>query len=190
MIDLAKLFLRLIYCQSRQLGVLNIEIDFRTCRARSTRFSMVQAMIAQIFITMNLLYIFWSGDWSKIWQRYTVVHQYCFVVLLLVRVILLYFVLMTRFWNRHSVVRLINGYRRLAQKRRQVVHLWRRRVISKCLSIAVIELLQVFVVISLVWNFNFPIVPCLVLCLFAAMFVDMVTFQLYFASRISMLSYT
>lgn len=144
---------------------------------------LVQAMIAQIFITMNLLYTFWSGDWSKIWQRYTVVHQYCFVVLLLVRVILLYFVLMTRFWNRHSVVRLINGYRRLAQKRRQVVHLWRRRVISKCLSIALIELLQVFVVISLVWNFNFPIVPCLVLCLWTWSTSS-------FILHISMLSYT
>lgn len=93
----------------------------------------------------------------------------------------MYTSLLTQFCHRRRMVRLINRYRCLARKRPLVMRLWQRGIQHKCLSIAFTELMHIIIVILLVWRLKFSLVLCLVFVYLPVTFLDMVTFQFYFA---------
>lgn len=180
MFDLAKFLLRFIYYKSRLLGVLSFEIDLRTGRARCTRFALVQATIVHLVLGVFIVQFLQSGLWSLMWQNSSQLSHYFNLIILIVRLLYMYTAILTQTWNRHRLASLINGFQRLARKRPQIVRLWRCRVICKCLSIFLTEFLLLFMICCLVWM-KFSVTWCFAVIYLPYAFLELVTFQFYFA---------
>lgn len=181
MFDLVKFLLRLTYYQSRLLGVLDIEIDLRTGRARRTRLALVQATIFHLVGGVYTVRLLQSRLWLLLWFFSTELCQYFNLIIVMVQGHIMYVTVLIRALNRHRLVNLINAYRRLARKRPQIVRLWRLGVIRKCFSVAFTQLMQVGVILCMVKMLSYPLIQSIVVLYLPSTFLDLVTFQFYFA---------
>ncbi|KAH8398956.1 hypothetical protein KR222_002245 [Zaprionus bogoriensis] len=182
MFDLVKLLLSLCYYLSRLLGVLNIEIDLRTGRARQTRRALIYAMLMHLAGTCMLHQFQTILTWKLLWKGANRLDQYIFLMTLATRLVYIYVTLLMRSWHRGHLVRLINSFRRLALLRPQIVQHWRRGVISKIISMIAMQLLQVLIVICLVGEKKqAPLAQSLIVCTAPGTLLDFIAFQFYFA---------
>ncbi|KAH8398989.1 hypothetical protein KR222_008105 [Zaprionus bogoriensis] len=182
MFDLVKLLLRLCYYLSRLLGVLNVEIDLRTGRARQTRRALIYAMLMHLAGIYLLYQLHGSVIWKLMWKDANYIHQYVFLITLILRLIYIYATLLMRSWQHGHLLRLINSFRRLALLRPQIVRLWRRGVICKVLSIMAMQLLQLIIVICIVVEKKHtPLTQTLIVSIVPGIVLDFIAFQFYFA---------
>lgn len=134
MVDLVRIVLRSNYYYGRLIGVINFEIDVETGEPRLTKRATIYAIVINM-LTFSLVPFLIS---SRIWQLFLVransLHQYVFLVMLAIRVCFTFVTVLSRWWHRQRVVRLIHSYRRLVLRHPQVMRLWRRGVIAKWIT--------------------------------------------------------
>lgn len=100
---------------------------------------------------------------------------------LIVRMLYMFVSVLTQARNRHRLERLINAYRRLARKRPKVVQLWSWGIIFRCISITFSDLIHYTIIAFYAWRSNFTAVVFFIIIYLPVSFLDMISFQFYFA---------
>ncbi|XP_017864679.1 PREDICTED: putative gustatory receptor 59d [Drosophila arizonae] len=144
MVDLVQFVLRSSYYYGRLIGVINFEIDLETGEPRLTRRATLWAIAINV-LTFSLVPLLIS---SRVWQVFLVhansLHQYVFLVMIFFRVSCVFVTVLSRWWQRQQLVRLLRSYRRLTMKQPHVVRLWRRGVIAKGITSFSVESIHIF----------------------------------------------
>lgn len=153
MVEPTKYMLRMVYFYSRLLGVLNFDIDVTTGRARITRRASIYAALANVVLFSFFILLSKSELMETMWSKADVLHEYLYLVIHVTRVSCVLVTLLSRWWQRQHLIKLINELSRMAWRKPEVMTMWRRRVIMKCVSIFMSEVSQV--VLTLVFFQNY-----------------------------------
>ncbi|EDV98345.1 GH23063 [Drosophila grimshawi] len=177
MFDLVQCLLRICYYYSRLMGVLNFEIDLRTGRPRTTRGTSIYAAVLNVMIICSLpwlIHFFWSQS--------EVLHKFMLLALVAGRVICICVTLLTRWLQRHRLIRLVQIFQRLTKRRPQVIRLWRRGVIWKLLSMFCVYILEMLISMVIFWEgLNLKLTLSIFIFSGIQTLINMITYQYYFA---------
>lgn len=122
--------------------MFNFEINTKTGEARITSRATIYAAIINGLICCLLPLLSRSELIHILWKYAGRLHEYIFLVVMGMRILCVVATLFSRWRQRQRIIRLVNAFRRLTMRRPQVIHLWRRGVIRKFISIMVTELVQ------------------------------------------------
>lgn len=139
--------LRFAYRYSRFLGVINFEINVRTGHARITRRAKIIAMLANAVIICLIPFHCRSKFMQTLWQSAGLMHEYLILVVVGMRLGCIVVTLLSRWGQRHQLVRLVNTFRQLTLRRPQVISMWPSGVLRKVISVGLSESVQ------FIWGF-------------------------------------
>ncbi|XP_060659764.1 putative gustatory receptor 59d [Drosophila nasuta] len=130
------------YYYGRLMGVINFEIDFRTGRARLTKVATIYAAAMNIFCLSLFALIIKSRIWRKFVGSLNEFYDYVFITVLVLRISCVFVTMLNRWWQRQQIIQLLNQFRGLVLEQPKVIRMWRRGVISKCITGMLSELSQ------------------------------------------------
>ncbi|KAL7738252.1 hypothetical protein ACLKA6_006583 [Drosophila palustris] len=149
MVDPVRLFLLINYYYGRLMGVINFEIDVATGRAKVSRKATFYAALINILIFSVMPLLARGQLWNLFWKDgKNAFHQNVFLILNVLRITCVLLIMLSRWWSRHQIVRLIGQFRRLILKQPQVMKLWRRGVISKFTTGVLTEVIHMIVTLK------------------------------------------
>ncbi|KAH8299840.1 hypothetical protein KR044_006736 [Drosophila immigrans] len=134
MSDAVKLLLLSNYYYGRLMGVVNFEIDFQTGRARLTKAATIYAALVTICWFCLFPLLMQGRVWHVFWGQMNEFHEYVFITVMILRILCVFATILRRWWQRHQIVELLGQFRRLVLEQPNVMRMWRRGVISKCIS--------------------------------------------------------
>lgn len=133
MLDLVRFLLYANYIYGRVMGVINFEIDMRTGHARISRCATLYAIFVITLFCCLVPLVLHNQIWHSIWGQLNQFHEYVFLVVMGVRILCVFITLLNRWWQRQQIVSLIESFRLIVLQQPEVMRLWRRGLISKCI---------------------------------------------------------
>lgn len=133
MLDVVRFLLYANYIYGRVMGVINFEIDMRTGHARISRSATLYAIFVTTVFCLLVPVVLHNEIWHSFWGQLNQFHEYVFLVVMGVRIICVFITLLNRWWQRQQIVSLIESFRLIVLQQPQVMRLWRRGLISKCI---------------------------------------------------------
>ncbi|EDV98348.1 GH23066 [Drosophila grimshawi] len=153
MVDPVQLILRIAYYYSRVLGVLNFEINVETGLARITSRASIYAILANGLVVILLISISNGLRVMRLFTQAGHMHEYLYLVVHGVRFTSLVATLFNRWWQRRRLIQLVNGLRRLAIRKPNVMRFWRRGIIYKTITYLLPEIVQVVLTLMYLWPY-------------------------------------
>ncbi|KAH8305956.1 hypothetical protein KR018_007010 [Drosophila ironensis] len=124
-------------------GVLNFEVDWRTGRTRLTNRITIYAACAQIFVFYFLFtHLLEIRGFSRNWKNASTLHGIVLMVSTGLRIVCVFFALISRWWNRQRFIELWNLFYRLFRRNPDAIPHFRVGIASKCICGSVSIVLQ------------------------------------------------
>lgn len=133
MLDLVRFLLYANYYYGRAMGVINFEIDLKTGHARIRPQATLYAVCVTTFFFCLVPVVLHNRIWNVFWGQLNPFYEFVFLVVMGVRIICMFITLLSRWGQREEIISLIDSFRRMVLLQPQVMRLWRRGVISKCI---------------------------------------------------------
>lgn len=152
MLDPVKLLLYANYYYGRVMGVINFEIDLKTGRARICPRATLYAVSVTTYYIFLVPAMLHNRVWKFFWGQINQFYEYVFLVVISVRIVCMFITLLSRWWQREQIISLIHSFRRMALQQPEVMRLWRRGLISKCVCGILTELFHTMWPIYGLWQ--------------------------------------
>ncbi|EDW10509.1 uncharacterized protein Dmoj_GI21134 [Drosophila mojavensis] len=181
MADLISSLLRFVYYYSMLMGMLNFGIDWPTGRALITRRVSIYAAVVNVITICSLPWLCGTQVIDSLWPRTEHLHDYLYVAIQGGRVLCVCVTLVDRWSHRQRFMRLVNAFQRLAQQKPRVKRMWRRGIISKVLTVFLIDLLQTIVLLQRIYEkFTVALVLTVLVVHTLSVLVNLIISQYYF----------
>ncbi|XP_030388036.1 putative gustatory receptor 59d [Scaptodrosophila lebanonensis] len=150
--------LRFAYGVARILGVMNLEIDFETGRARVTRRTTIYAAVMNVLTFSVLPLMLNLKQVVAVSCRVTLLHEYLFTFVVAIRIISIFVTIISRWIKKRRLLHIIRAVRHLKWRllrqapsdSRRATRAWQRGVIIKFMSATLAEMGFLMVAVYLV----------------------------------------